>query len=119
LWTSGGQFRVNQLRGVPYFGRILALTKDTYAGSRGWVVGNLVITPQGIDFSPSYFARNDGVQATHIPWGAIQRIKLVPERLSFGTGLELYLTDGSSVDCEVHEGPRLGRQLESMRQQMA
>jgi hypothetical protein len=71
LWTSGGQLRVDQLRGVPYLGRILASVKDTYGGSRGWVSGNLAITPRGIDFLPGFFARGDGVQATHIPWGAV------------------------------------------------
>lgn len=114
LWTSGGQFRADQLRGAPYLGRILASTKDTYGGSRGWVVGNLAITQRGIDFSPSYFSKGDGVQGTHIPWGAVTRIKFVPERLSLGTGLELYLMDGSSVDCEVHDGPQLRRQLEAL-----
>jgi hypothetical protein len=118
LWTSGVQFRVDQLRGVPYLGRILASVRDQYRGSRGWVSGNVAVTAQGIDFSPGYFARSERVEEAHIPWIAVSRIKIIPERLSFATGIELYLTDGSIVDCEVHDGPRLGRQLENMRQQM-
>jgi hypothetical protein len=115
LWTSTGQFRVDQLRGVPFIGRTLASVRASYRGSRGWVTGNLAVTTDGIDFSPGHVAKSEGVQAAHIPWVAVGKVKMVPERLSFGTGMELYMTDGSALDCEVRDGPRLGRLLENMR----
>jgi hypothetical protein len=118
LWTSTGQFRVDQLRGAQFIGRMLAPVRDSYRGSRGWVTGNLAVTTEGIDFSPGHLARSEGVQAAHIPWVALSKIRMISERLSFGMGIELYMSDGNAVDCEVRDGPRLGRVLENMRQQL-
>jgi hypothetical protein len=76
------------------------------------------VTTDGIDFSPGHLAKSEGVQAAHIPWIAVRKIRMIPERLSFGMGMELYISDGAAVDCEVRDGPRLARLLENMRQQL-